>query len=95
MPSERSPEMLTFSGEVSFHVSISASFSSNRRCAGRALAGIITLPRMSRTYRGGAGSGAGPRGRTIVFEWHTRVVSRNSTGRPQRSEISTASKRKS
>ena len=89
------PYTARFRGEVSAHSAISASFARSRRCAGRAYAGIMTRPGMSRSKCGSAAAGNAPCERTTVFEWHTRVVMRRSTGIFQRSDISIAASVKS
>jgi hypothetical protein len=94
MPSAWPPSMRRVKLEVSFQSLIAASFLRSRRCAGRAKPGNITRPGMSRT-KCGVGASMGPRGRTTVREWHTRVVMRNITGRPHCSESCMASIRKS
>ncbi len=78
---------------VSFHAWTSASLARRRRWAGRAWPGTITRPAMLRTKSGvgapvSAGVSGAPtakRGCTGDFEWLTRVVRRNRTGRCQRS----------
>jgi len=96
MPTSALPFTTRFGPSASFQARISLSFCRSRRCAGRALAGIITRPAMSRWKPGAGGAVAGREGvRTIVFEWQTRVVTRSSTGIRQRSDSSMASSVKS
>src|ERR1017187_303257 len=90
IPSDLSPAITRFSGQVSFHAWISDNFCRSRRPAGRAYAGIITRPRKSRSKFGVRGGGFAARGRTMVRLWQTRVVRRSRTGIFQRSEIFTA-----
>ncbi len=95
IPSAGSPSATTFRPEVSPKAAISSSFARRRRWAGRANAGTITRPGMSRSKKGARGAAAAGRRRTSDFEWQTRVVIRKSTGSFQRSEISSALKKKS
>ncbi len=91
MPSERSPSICWFGPAASFHSAILASFARRRLWAGRALEGIITRRSAWAVYVIADGDVARPGfGSTMVFEWHTRVVMRSSTGSFQRSEISMA-----
>ncbi len=65
MPRAGSPGMTRFQSLDSFQSAISASFCLSRRCAGRACAGIITRPGMSRSKFGADAGGVSFRGRTI------------------------------
>ena len=94
MPSFLLPGIIWFSGVVSLHSVISESFCRNRRCAGRALAGIKLRPRKS-CSKCGFGGGTAARGSTGDCVWQTRVVTRSNTGIFQRSEISIAASVKS
>ena len=68
----------------------SANFCRKRRWAGRALLGIMTRERMSRTKCGLEPFLSRGGGQTTDFEWQTRVVVRKMTGKCQRADNSNA-----